>query len=209
VVTFFGLTNQDDTLLSPTPSAGGPQVFSRAMGLGFSIVVEGAPGPSRAEVGLCTFGVYNPISDYCTPSCTSDCTSFPDLQIEASNPLGNGSLAVCDRSGSSAGGVPGVPSVTFDPTTNPNIINIVNDLACRFVDGTGAQRGRMTYPCVKHLPSEEYGFADPRSTIEFCSASITSAEEFPPATDTTLTVRLRDVNGNVGAPAQIIIHIGP
>jgi len=206
VVTFFGLTNQDDTLLSPTPSAGGPQVFSRAMGSGFSIVVEGAPGPSKARVGPCASGVYNAVSESCTP----DLSSFPDLQIEASNPLGNGSPAVCDRSGAHAGGVPGVAPVTFDPATNPNIINIVNDLACRFIDGTGAPIGRpSTYACVKHLPSEEYGFADPRSTIEFCLSTVTSAEEFPPATDTTLTVRLRDVNGNVGAPAQIIIHVGP
>ena len=206
VVTFFGLTNQDDTLLSPTPSAGGPQVFSRAMGSGFSIVVEGAPGPSKARVGPCASGVYNAVSESCTP----DLSSFPDLQIEASNPLGNGSPAVCDRSGAHAGGVPGVAPVTFDPATNPNIINIVNDLACRFIDGTGAPIGRpSTYACVKHLPSEEYGFADPRSTIEFCLSTVTSVEEFPPGTDTTLTVRLRDVNGKVGAPAQIIIHVGP
>ena len=44
--------------------------------------------------------------------------------------------------------------------------------------------------------------------MEFCGL-ITSVEQFPPATDTTLTVRLRDVDGNVGAPAQIIIHVGP
>jgi hypothetical protein len=117
---------------------------------------------------------------------------------------------VCDRSGANAGGVPGVTPVTFDPTTNPNIINIVNDLACRFIDGSGAPIGRpSTYACVKHEPFEEYGYANPQSTMEFCSATITSAEEFPPATDTTLTVRLRDVDGNVGAPAQIIIHVGP
>jgi hypothetical protein len=211
VVTFFGLTNQDDTLLSPTPSgsSGGPPVFSRAMGSGFSIVVEGAPGLSGTRVAPCASGVYNPNS--LGSPCTPDLTSFPDLQIEASNPLGNGSPAVCDRAGLVAkpGGVPGVSSVTFDPTTNPNIINIVNDLACRFVDGSGAPVGRpSTYACVKHEPSEEYGFADPRSTIEFC-ALITSVEQFPPDTDTTLTVRLRDVNGNVGPTAQIIIHVGP
>jgi hypothetical protein len=106
------------------------------------------------------------------------------------------------------GGIPGVSPVTFDPAINPNIINVANDFACRFLDGAGSPVGRTSYPCVKHLPSEEYGFADPRSTIEFC-ASITPNEQFPPAADTTLTVRLRDVNGRVGAPAQIIIHAGP
>jgi hypothetical protein len=209
VVTFFGLTNQDDTLLSA--SGTDPPVFSLPNGFGFSIVAEGSPGPSGAPVGLCTFGVLDAIGNFCTPSCTPDCSTFPDLQIQASNPLGNGSPTVCDRAGLVAkpGGVPGVDPITFDPTTNPNIISIVNDLACRFVDGTGSPRGRTTYPCVKHLPSEEYGFADSRSTVEFCSSPISSAEQFPPSADTTLTVRLRDVDGNVGAPAQIIVHVGP
>jgi hypothetical protein len=207
VVTFFGLTNQDDTLL---PASGtnpdGITVFSPLNGKGFSIVVEGAPGPSGAAVGLCTFGVYNPTNDSCTPSCAPGCTNFPDLQIEASSPLGNGSPAVCD--GNTGGGVPGVFPTTFDPTIDPNIFNIVNDLACRFLDGNGAQRGRTTYPCVKDEQSQEYGFADPRSTTEFCG-EITPVEQFPPSTDTKLTVRLRDVNGAVGAPAQIVVHAGP
>jgi hypothetical protein len=208
VVTFFGLTNQDDTLL-PTSgtNSDGITVFSRLSGFGFSIVVEGAPGLSGAAVGPCAFGVYNTASGSCTPSCAPGCTSFPDLQVEASNPLGNGSPAVCD--GGTGGGVPGVDPVTFNPTTNPNIINIVNDLACRFVDGGGNPIGRpSTYACVKQEPTEEYGYANPQSTMEFC-APITSVEQFPPATDTTLTVRLRDVDGNVGAPAQIIVHVGP
>jgi hypothetical protein len=210
VVTFFGLANAEGVLLDFTRQDGIP-VYSSANGLQFLIVVEGSPGLSGAKVGLCTFGVYDAVSNSCTPSCTPDCNTFPDLQIEASNPIGNGSPTVCDRAGLVAkpGGVPGVDPITFDPTTNPNIISIVNDLACRFVDGTGSPRGRTTYPCVKHLPSEEYGFADSRSTVEFCSSPISSAEQFPPSADTTLTVRLRDVDGNVGAPAQIIVHVGP
>jgi hypothetical protein len=216
VVTFFGLTNQDDTLIPASgTSTDGLPVFSRPMGSGFSIVVEGAPGPSGAVVGLCTYGVYNAVNDSCTPSCTFSCTpsctlgctSFPDLQIEASNPLGNGSPAVCD--GGTGGGVPAVFPATFDPMVDPSIMAVVNDLACRFVDGTGGQRGRTSYPCVYDEPSGLYGFADPRSTIEFCLSTVTSAEQFPPNTDTTLTVRLRDVNGAVGAPAQIVVHIGP
>jgi hypothetical protein len=210
VVTFFGLANAEGYLLDLNQRHG-PPVYSILNGFQFLIVVEGAPGFDGARVGPCAYGVYDLASDSCMPSCAPDCTSLPDLQIEASNPLGNGSPAVCDRRGlsSNPGGIPGVATVTFDPTTNPNIIDIVNDLACRFVDGGGAPIGRPSgYACVKYFPSEESGYANPQSTMEFC-ALITSDEQFPPAADTALTVRLRDVDGNVGAPAQIIVHAGP
>lgn len=206
VVTFFGLVNAEGGLIDKSGiNPDGIPVFARLVGLSFSIVVEGKPGSSRAAVGWCALGT--PVIDQFPLACTPDLTNFPDLQIEASNPLGNGSPAVCDRSGPNAGGVPGVAPVSFVPTqTN---IDAVNDLACRFIDGNGAPIGRpSTYGCVEQLPSEEEGYANPESKMQFC-APITSVEQFPPATDTALTVRLRDVSGNVGAPAQIIVHIGP
>lgn len=211
VVTFFGLTNQDDTLLSASgTNSDGITVFSRPSGFGFSIVVEGAPGASGAVVGWCALGT--PVIDSFPPACTPDLTNFPDLQIEASNPLGNGSPAVCDRTGPNAGGVPGIDPVSFAPTQTD--IDAVNDLACRFLDGSGSPLGRSSDldACVQYVnngePTGQYGFADERSKMQFCGL-ITAVEQFPPATDTTVTVRLRDVSGNVGAPAQIIIHVGP
>lgn len=206
VVTFFGLTNEDDTLLSASgTNSDGITVFSRPSGSGFSIVVEGAPGASGADVGWCALGT-SVIGQF--PACTPNLANFPDLQIEASNPLGNGSPAVCDRTGPNAGGVPGINPVSFAPTqTN---INTVNDLACRFLDGNGNPVGRPDTPdgpCVL-FPSGQYGYANAQSKIQFCGL-ITSVEQFPPAMDTTLTVRLRDVDGNVGALAQIIIQVGP
>jgi predicted outer membrane repeat protein len=201
VVTFFGLTRADDTLLPPsgTNPAGIP-VYSTLYGSGFSIVVEGKPGASGAAVGQCAFGKSNGQT-----GCVTDLSSFSDLQIEASNPLGNGSPAVCDNSGPNAGGVPAIFPVSFDPTqTN---INTVNDLACRFLDGTGAPVGRLLSDACVLFPDSfpPYSYANPASTMEFCGL-VTSVDPFPGG-DTLVTVRLRDVNGNVGVPAQIIIHV--
>ena len=164
----------------------------------FLLVVEGKPGPSGADVGVCAY----------EPACgdPDDPDGFPDLQIEVSNPLGNGSSAICDTSDPNPGGVPGIWPVDYEPT--PMNIGIVNDLACRFVDGTGSPIGRpSTYACVFPDPlTQEYGYVDSNSKIQFCGV-ITSIEQFPVA-DTVVTARLRDVDGNVGAPAQIIIHVG-
>jgi hypothetical protein len=200
VVTFFGLANVEGSLLDPN-QRDAPPVYSPPNGFQFLIVVEGAPGLSGANVGPCAFGV--PAGKGCVPALTS----FPVLQIEASNPLGNGSPAVCDRTGPNAGGVPGIDPVSFAPTQAD--IDAVNDLACRFLDGSGSWLGRSSDldACVQY-PTGQYGFADERSKMQFCGL-ITPVEQFPPATDTTLTVRLRDVDGNVGAPTQIIIHVGP
>jgi hypothetical protein len=201
VVTFFGLTRADDTLLPPsgTNPAGIP-VYSRLDGFDFSIVVEGRPGVSGAAVGQCAFGKSNGQT-----GCVTDLSSFPDLQIEASNPLGNGSPAVCDNSGPNAGGVPAIFPVSFDPT--PTNINTVNDLACRFLDGTGVPVGRLLSDACVLFPEGYplYSYANPASTMEFCGL-VTSIGPFPGG-DTLVTVRLRDVNGNVGVPAQIIIHV--
>src|SRR5262249_16812932 len=122
-------------------------------------------------------------------------------------PLGNGSDAVCDDTGTTAGGVPATNPASFEPTQAN--INAVNDFACRFVDGMGLHLGidQSDDACVKHEPSEEYGFADPTSTMEFC-ALIGRVLHFP-AGDTVITARLRDRGGNVGPQAQIIIRVQP
>ncbi len=198
MVTFFGLVDSEGFLLDFV-ERDGLRVYSPAGPVHFSIVVEGKPGLSGADVGSCAY----------EPACgdADDPDGFPDLQIEVSNPLGNGSPAVCDASGPNAGGVPPIWPVDFTPTATN--IGIVNDLACRFVDGNSNPVGRpSTYACV--IPdrvTQEPDYADPTSKIEFC-ALITQVEQFAVA-DTVVTARLRDVDGNVGAPAQIIIHVGP
>jgi len=195
VVSFLGLAQGDNTLMDPSGTRDGlPIYWPRPVGTGFYLVVEGMPGPNGVK--------FTP-----TPrSYEPDLTSFPDLQVEVSQPLGNGSEAVCDTSGPMPGGVPAISPPNFDPTqTN---INIVNDLGCRFVDADGNPVARLSsLPCVKVLPSEEYKFANPNSTIEFC-APVTKVMGFPLG-DTVVTARLRDAQGNVGAAAQIVVHVGP
>jgi hypothetical protein len=190
VITFFGVIRADDTQLTPTP--GVPPIYTRPSGHGFSLVIEGGLGLSKAAVGSSAF--------------QSDVMSFPDLQIEVSNSLGNGSGAVCDRSGPSPGGVPAVNPASFASTqTN---INAVNDLACRFLDGTGAPVGRRGSDACVMFDSGDFGFVNKQmSTIQFCGF-IDQLIEFPPG-DTLVTARLRDVDGNPGSPAQLMIHVGP
>lgn len=191
IVTFVGLTRADDVLIDPsgtTPE--GLLVYSRLTGTGFSLVVEAKPGLSGVVVAAST---YQP-------------GSFPDLQIEVSRPLGDGSAAVCDTSAATGGGVPAIDPPDFTPTqTN---INAVNDLACRFQDGSGSPRGRTSPAdsCVVFPPGYESHFVDPTSTIQFCTYTITRLEQFWPG-DTMMTVRVRDNNGNVGAPTQFVVSI--
>jgi len=134
-----------------------------------------------------------------------DLSDFPDLQIETANALGNGSAAVCDRSAPDKGGVPGLDPADFDPT--PANIAVVNDLACRFLDGQDRPLGRgPNDPCVQFPPpSEEYRFVNPASKIQFCG-KIESPVAFPVG-DTLITVRLRDIDGHVGEPAYFIVRI--
>jgi hypothetical protein len=178
-------------------------IYSRAAGATFNIVIEGKPGLSHLFVG--------------TSSYQPDLSDFPDLQVEVSQQLGDGSAAVCDNSGLAPGGVPAIDPPSFDPTqTN---INAVNDFACRFVDGSNLPKGRSAAEsCVKLLPSEDYGFvcdgSNPAcpsgnavSTIQFC-ALIDRVLQLQPG-DTVVTARLRDTGGNVGPSEQIVIHSGP
>lgn len=193
VITFFGLTDAEGFLIEPSsPNAGGVRVYTRTNGAQFSLVVEGMPGPARLPVGQSAY--------------QSDSMSFPDLQVEVSRDLGNGSHAVCDRSGPMPGGVPAIDPPSFDPIQDN--IDAVNDLACRFLDGQGVPgpRSRTDDPCVKFPGSEDSGFVKLESTIQYCGF-IDRFFAFPPG-DTVVTVRLRDEGGNLGPPAQLMVHVG-
>lgn len=145
-----------------------------------------------------------------------DPTARPDLQVEVSQPLGNGSTAVCDDTPSNPGGVPAVnpPNFSF---TQP-ISDAINDLGCRFVDGTGQPVGRTssgdactitaqgTFQFVCTLASSP-GCTVATSTIQFCGP-INQPLAFPTG-DTLITVMLRDVAGNLSMPGQMIIRVQP
>ena len=191
IVSYVGISDAEDFFVPQSDAS--PEkwpIYVRNAGAIFHLVVEGRPGISRRAVGPTAY--------------VDDLSDFPDLQIEAANALGDGSSAVCDRSGSNRGGVPGLDPANFDPT--PANIALVNDLACRFLDGLGQPLGRgPNNPCVKFRPSEDYRFVNPASTMEFCGR-VESEIAFPVG-DTLITVRLRDIDGHVGEPAHFVIRI--
>ncbi len=191
-VTFFGLTRADGSLLpaSGTASDGSP-LFTRTGGSGFALVVEGRPGASGSPVG--------------TSSYTEDLSGLPDLQIVTSRALGNGSSAVCDLLPPNAGGVPAVDPPNLGDPAN---LRAINDFACRFRDGVGDPLAitDRNNACVLY-PSGDYNFVDETSTTEYCSA--VSSTFALAVGDTRLTARLRDVAGNVGGSASIVVRVLP
>lgn len=195
IVSYFGLARSDDNLVPPTGTTdAGIPIYTRAAGSGFSIVVESRPGPSGFDSGELAFAFGG--------------TSYPDLQMLVSRPLGNGSAAVCDRVAPNAGGVPAVDPPVFDDS--PSAVGAANDIGCRFLDGSGNPFGRRGADdsCVQSPPdSGTFRFAAANSTIQFCGL-VDSTFTFPPG-DTYLTVRMRDQLGNVGAPARIVVRVQP
>ncbi|MEO8603559.1 MAG: hypothetical protein ABI629_13375 [bacterium] len=189
LITFFGLTRADDVLLPSTGAVGGVPVFEPSFGFGFSLIVEVRQGTSRRPPGLSTF---------------SD-GGLPDLQIQVTRPLGNGSAAVCDDTPPTLGGVPAInpPSFADSPTLNDR----VNDLACRFVDGIGAKIGRQcgeVSACVLGTDGN-FGCAIPDSSIQYCGF-VGQILNFPSG-DTLVTARVRDTSGNLGPISQMIVRV--
>ncbi len=190
-VSYFALARADGSILEPSGTTpGGIPVYVRPSGAGFYLVIEGAPGPSGAPVGLSTF--------------REDLASLPDLQIVASRALGDGSTAVCDVT-PPGGGVPAVDPADFSST--PAIIAAINDFACRFRDGQGNPSGVGPADACTLFPSGDFGFVNPGSTVQYC-AQVSRFIAFPEG-DTVLTARLRDILGNVGAEAQIVVRVQP
>jgi hypothetical protein len=189
IITFFGLTRADDVLIPSSGSVGGVPLYEPSFGFGFSLIVEATNGPSGRPPGSSTFA----------PS------GLPDLQIEVTQALGNGSGDVCDDTPPFLGGVPAIspPSFGSDQTTT----NAINDLACRFIDGSGNKIGRAcneAAACVVGTDGQ-FGCASEDSTTQFCGF-ISQALTFPPG-DTLVTARVRDAIGNLGASQQILVRI--
>jgi hypothetical protein len=191
IISYFGITRADDTPVDPIGNTSdGIPIYSRPAGAGFSLVVEGRKGANGLDVG--------------TDSFDSSGAGFPDLEIVVSRALGDGSPAVCDRLPPSAGGVPAVDPPNF-AATKP-VIDAVNDLACRFVDGSDVPKARGKADACVLFPDGDYDFAGQGSTVQFCGF-VDAVLHFP-AGDTLVTARLLDVQGNPGPPLQIVVRIG-
>jgi hypothetical protein len=192
-VTYVGLARASDDLVEPvgTTPEGWP-IYERPFGFSFSLVVEAKPGPSRRPVGLNAFRTDS-----------SDAAVRPDLEIIVSRPLGNGSPDVCDDMLPFIGGI---PASTDFAVTQP-VSDAINDLACRFVNGSGEPGGRRPGEACTVFDNGEFGFAAPTSTTQFCALI---AEPFGFAVgDTVVSARARDNTGQPGPPASFVVRILP
>ncbi len=190
---FVGVLRADETLLEPASfDAEGRPIYVRSGPSGFVLVVDAKPGTNRAPVGVTAFN-YDPAN----PS------ARPDLQIQVSRPLGDASAEVCDDTEGNFGGVPGIDPPNFAETQA--ISDAMNDLGCRFNDGTGHPGGRTFDSACVLFPDGEFRFVDSTATVEFCGF-ISVPLRFADG-DTIVTARVRDTAGILGPPRQIVIRV--
>lgn len=185
-ITFLGVARADGVKVQPNSvDKDGTPTYQTAIGSGFMIVVEGKPGGSGEDVGRRTFA-YVP----------NDPTVRPDLEIEVSRDLGDGSVAVCDRRRPQIGGVPAVNPASFAETQR--IADALNDFSCRFETFIESQSS-----CTVEA-NGDYSFLRKDSTTQFCMI-VARAYGFPVG-ETIVTVRLRDTAGNPGPAKRMRIR---
>jgi hypothetical protein len=200
-VTYLGVMSRSDGCLccdgscpNGTPTAVRDdqqrQVFQLNTGQGL-IVVEGRAGLGQATPG---------ISLQPGPP-----DNRPDLQIETTQAMGNGSAAVCDIGPTSAGGggvfpIP-MPDFTLDsPGPAPGTITgALADFACRFEYHPAGSL------CTYFRDTASQSYLGLGSIVQFCDV-ITANAAFLPG-ESIVTVRLRDVNGSTGPTKQIVVRV--
>ena len=185
-ITFLGVARADGVKLEPNSvEKNGTPLYISPIGSGFMIVVEAKPGASGYDVGRRTFA-----------HVANDPTVRPDLEIEATRNLGDGSPAVCDRRRPQIGGIPGVNPPSFAGTQR--ISDALNDFACRFETFIESESS-----CTVEAGGD-YAFVMKDTTTQFCMI-VARAYGFPVG-DTLVTVRLRDTEGNAGPPRRMRIR---
>jgi len=195
VITYFGLTRSDDTVIQPNgTTTDNVPIFERFFGSGFSIVVEGRRGGTNTPLERSTFE-WNPAN----PSL------LPGVQVLTSRPLGNGSTTVCDDSQPAPGGVPATDPPIF--AVSQTVADAVNDLSCRFKDGQGLRRGRDILDACTTPGDGTFAFVAPTTNLQYCGL-INEPLQFPVG-DTRITVRIRDEAGNTSAARQIVVRLSP
>jgi hypothetical protein len=191
-ITAFGVARADGVVVNTIgPEDHGYLTYVRPPS-GFLIFVEAKPGLSGRPVGTSTFN-----RDPTNPDV------LPDLQIEASRALGNGSLAVCDLGPAPTkplGGVPAVDPPAFGGSQADS--DAINDFSCRF-----DARSTSSLACTRDPFQQTDTFVGQNSSVQFCSTTGVGSEMAFPLGDTILTVRVRDVLGQPGHPVSIVIRV--
>jgi hypothetical protein len=188
-IVFFGVTLADDSLLdSREMSPDQIPIFTLPVHSGFSLVVEAERGLSGLPVGDRTFDLFG----------------VPDLQIQATSQLGDGSEMVCDDDMENPGGVPAVDPPRFDDSAR--VIGALNDLGCRFLDGLGLPNARncTEQACIR-FETGQFGCRSEDAERQFCGV-ITAALSFPLG-ETLVSARVLDADGNVGPVERLIVRI--
>lgn len=186
VVTFFGAGRADGSFVEPiNHDKKGRPVYRSEVGSGFMLIVEAKPGESGYEVGRRVFA-----------HVPDDPTVRPDLEIQSSRDLGDGSREVCDRRRPKIGGIPGINPPSFKETQR--VADAINDLACRFETFIESDAG-----CTLNK-NGDYQFINADSSTQFCM--IVARAYLFPVGRTLLSVRLRDVEGNPGPVKEIWIE---
>ncbi len=186
IISFFGAVRADGTSVDPeSVDKKGVPTYLSSGGSGFMLVVEAKPGLSSFEPArrLMAYEPGNP-------------KSRPDLEIETSRDMGDGSPAVCDQMKPEIGGIPGINPPNFAETQR--ISDAINDLSCRFE--THVQPDDA---CTVEK-SGDFAFMSKDSTTQYCML-VARAWSFPTG-DTLLSVRVRDTQGNPGPVKQMRIR---
>jgi hypothetical protein len=181
-VTFAGIARADGFKVDPIgEDESGIPIYRNYVGSGFQMVIEAKPGISNLEVGR---QIYVRRAD--------DPTAQPDLQVQATNDLGDGSTAICDRRRPDIGGIPRIDPPSFAKTEK--VSEALNDMGCRFETFIEPESA-----CIV-TKYGEFAFINPESKIQFCMI-VARAWNFPVG-DTLVSVRVRDVEGNPGPIAK-------
>jgi len=185
-VTFAGIARADGKPIErDSVTRSGIPVYTNFVGSGFMMVIEARTGFSQLEVGRSIFR-YEP----------DDPTARPDLEVQVDRPLGDGSKEVCDALPPKFGGIPAIKPANFAET--PEISAAINDLTCRF-----EVFGESEYSCTVNNAGE-FHFLNDKSEVQFCMV-VARKWNFPDG-DTTVSVRLRDREGNPGPVSKFILR---
>jgi hypothetical protein len=190
-IVFFGVTLGDDSPLASSGSTpDGIPIYRIPIRSGFSLVVEVDRGLSGKAIGDRAF----------------DGFGAPDLQVQTTSPLGNGSEIVCDNGMLNPGGVPATNPPRFDDS--PEVIDRLNDLGCRFLNGAGFPNARncTEQACIR-FETGQFGCMSGDAELQFCGL-MTAPLSFPLG-ETLVSARVLDADENAGPVRQMILRIGP